>query len=52
MNSVKMREITAHERTLCEMMATNMKQLPATSTGFEITGLEIVTVPFEPEVQP
>ena len=62
MNSIKARgitayEITAYERRLdqskfCEMMATNMKRLPPTSTGFKITGLEIVTDPFEAEVQP
>jgi hypothetical protein len=52
MNSVKVREITAHESTLCEMMAINMKRLPPTSMGFKITGLEIITAPFELEVQP
>jgi hypothetical protein len=42
MKSIKVREIT-----VCEMMAINMKRLPPTSSN-----LEIVTAPFELEVQP
>ena len=33
MKYIKVREITAHESKLCEMMAANMKQLP--SSNFE-----------------
>jgi hypothetical protein len=41
MKSIKVREITADESKLCEMMAANMNRLSPTSSNLE-----------QPEVQP
>lgn len=35
MKSVKVKEITACESRLCEMMVSNMKRLPPTSSNLE-----------------